>query len=150
MKGQKQLEMAKGIGYKISNYFQYSCIVTNYNGNLGDVGFTEISNMDKRRYHIDHFDADLIRDIASVRTGDVWVKGEPFVNIHTGVYGFGWIDSSAGENVEAHNNWRRPTIAEICDHHGYKLNGMNIVKKSFATGGTITSKKKIIVSEYDK
>ena len=127
----KAIDLLKGIGYKVSNYFKYSCIVTNYNGNLGYVGFTEVSNMDKRRYHIDHFDADLIRDIASVRTGGVWVKGEPWVDmlgsfISTSISPINYY----ADEVVGCDGTRRPTIAEICDYHGYELNGMNIVKKN--------------------
>ena len=128
---EKCIKLLESVGYKNEDYTFCENVVNNYQKIMGNVGTANgASEYKDTRYHIDHFDADLIRDIASVRTGDVWVKGEPFVNKHTGVWGYGGIISSAGEKIEGHYNWLRPTIAEICDHYGYELNGMNIVKKS--------------------
>lgn len=143
------------IGYKFGVnrkiYDSETLIVTNYSGESDKyVVWVYDKDYEMGRCHIDHFNADLIRDIASVRTGDVWVKGEPWcspatVKYSTLNYATGGIKAWAGEKV-GFNSARRPTIAEICDHYGYELNGMNIVKKSEA----VESHTSEIVSEYDK
>ena len=148
---EKCIKLLESIGYKSKTNGLWINVVNNYQGDIGNVGTAaENTVYTDTRYHLDHFDADLIRDIASVRTGDVWVKGEPFINIHTGVYGFGGIDSSAGEKVEESRIWRRPTISEICNHHGYELNGMNIVKKAEAKAKPYpTPIKMTTIEEYE-
>ena len=146
------IKLLESIGYiyKGIKDKNHRSVVTKFCGVAAHVScFVYKNDYDFGRYNIDHFDADLIRDIASVRTGDVWARGEPFISKLTYGYGFIQIGNSAGLKITKTNK-RRPTIAEICDHYGYELNGMNIVKKSeqkpYATGGVITSKEEVFVS----
>ena len=148
-----QIGYKYGVGRKI--YDGETLIVTNYDGESDKyAAWIYDHDYDMGRHHIDHFNADLIRDIASVRTGDVWVKGEPYIDPTLGYYGYFpagnmGIYNTAGKSV-AKTSYHRPTIAEICDHHGYKLDGMNIVRESEAVEShtsEIVSEMKEIQSE---
>lgn len=146
------IKLLESVGYiyKGIKDKNHRSVVTNYTGVAAHVSyFVHKNDYDFGRYNIDHFDADLIRDIASVRTGDVWVKGEPFILSGAKYYPHYKITVSDGKSL-VKSHYRRPTIAEICDRYGYELNGMNIVKKSepkpYATGGVITSKEEVFFS----
>ena len=128
------IKLLESVGYiyKGIKDKNHRSVVTNYTGVAAHVScFVHKNDYDFGRYNIDHFDADLIRDIASVRTGDVWVKGEPFYETYNSrvCSSLPGIMSSVGQKI-SETTMRRPTIAEICDRYGYELNGMNIVKKS--------------------
>lgn len=84
---------------------------------------------EENMYYIDHFNPKLIRDIAAACTNNTWQEDEPFISKKIEKYGVDQIDESAGEKVVNHYRWRRPTLAEICAHHGYEIKGRDIVKK---------------------
>lgn len=80
---------------------------------------------EENMYYIDHFNPELIRDIAAACTNDTWQDGELWASSrgelsrNVGYVGF----------VVNPSRHRRPTIAEICAHHGYEIKGRDIVKK---------------------
>ena len=80
---------------------------------------------------IDYFDKDLIRDIVSVCSNETWQKDEPTVYHFRGDFIYSSPDGDNSLcNVRNHpfHSYRRPTVAEICNHYGYHLEGNNIVK----------------------
>lgn len=81
---------------------------------------------DNDRYHIDHFNPELIRDIAAACTNDTWQEGELWVSARGKL---SRVIGCAGFVVNP-NGHRRPTLAEICEHHGYEIKGKCIVKKA--------------------
>lgn len=84
---------------------------------------------DNDRHHIDHFNPALFRDIAAACTNDTWQEGEPLINVWHNQYQIarGAVGSNYNLNI---TSWRRPTLAEICEHHGYEIKGKYIVKKT--------------------
>lgn len=97
----------------------------------GLVQIDDLYNND--RYNIACFEPVLIRDIAAAGTGSFWSKNEPFI---AGGYYY-TINFQHGCDVSKHETWRRATLEEICEHHGYEIKGRDIVKKEFATGGVV-------------
>lgn len=90
---------------------------------IHDAGFDD-------RYYIDHFNPELIRDIAAACTNDTWQEGEMAL-VYYGVYNtFEYekvLDLLNDKICETKS--KRPTLAEICAHHGYEIKGRDIVKK---------------------
>jgi len=79
---------------------------------------------------LDHFNKDLIRDIVSVCSNETWQLDEPMF-YKTGNEYKGIKDNSLSHAkyiVDKTNSFRRPTVAEICNHYGYHLEDNNIVK----------------------
>jgi hypothetical protein len=85
---------------------------------IHDAGFDD-------RHYIDHFNPGLIRDIASACTNDTWQEGELWASSRGKL---SRIAGYVGFDVNP-NGHRRPTLAEICEHHGYEIKGRYIVKK---------------------
>jgi hypothetical protein len=84
---------------------------------------------DESNYILDHYNEPLIRDIVSVCLNETWQMDEPKVtaNSYLGITG---ANSLYRHNavVSEYPSFRRPTVAEICNHYGYHLEGNNIVK----------------------
>lgn len=125
-------------------YFRYmigsdSLIVSNQanrNGIYTDLRISGNRKYDHNRHHIPHFDAALVRDIAAACTNDTWQKGEPRLSQNNVDYGYITSDSIFGIHP---NGYKRPTLAEICAHHGYIVDGKDIVKQQKQT--TVKEKK---------
>lgn len=118
------------IGYESTELDNDYTVITNYSNACNMLSTCPPSlsfKYSNNRHHIDHFNPDLIRDIASVCTNDTWQKDEPYI-YSSKYYPHNKINNSAGKMVSA-TNWLRPTIAEICEHHGYEIKGRDIVKK---------------------
>jgi len=123
------IELLNELGYEIDLFTvdgRY-VIITNKNGVHNRI--TNVFNGDAalysyNRFHIDHFNKELVRDIAAACTGDVYERGE-IVMPEAGA--FYRVDGLHGCIVGLRKS-RRPTLAEICAHHGYELNGKDIVK----------------------
>lgn len=119
------VKLLESIGYIKDMYNNFGFVIVSniggYNGMFSDVNLLDRYNYN--RHHIDHFNPELIRDIASACTNDTWQDGEIYVfgstyRVHDG--------SLVGTKITA---FRRPTLAEICEHHGYKVVGSDILKK---------------------
>jgi hypothetical protein len=78
---------------------------------------------------LDHYNEPLIRDIVSVCSNETWQMDEPkaTANSYLGITG---ANSLYRHNavVSEYPSFRRPTVAEICNHYGYHLEVNNIVK----------------------
>lgn len=89
---------------------------------------------DESNYILDHYNEPLIRDIVSVCLNETWQMDEPKVtaNSYLGITG---ANSLYRHNVVVSEcpSFRRPTVAEICNHYGYHLEGNNIVKNVAVT-----------------
>ena len=97
----------------------------------GLVQIDDLYNND--RYSIACFEPVLIRDIAAAVTGCTWNKNEPYIangNYYT-------ISFQYGIDIREYESWRRATLEEICEHHGYEIKGRDIVKKESATSGIL-------------
>ena len=119
-------ELLKSLGYKdYALRGTREIMVTNYMKNCykyASVSLMNIYNND--RYHIDHFNPELIRDIAAACTNDTWQDDE------LSVCRDGEIRITHTANVGLSvKELRRPTLSEICAHHGYEIKGRDIVKK---------------------
>jgi hypothetical protein len=87
--------------------------------------YDSLAGREENMYYIDHFNPELIRDIAAACTNDTWQEGELWVSSRGKL---SRIAGYVGFDVNP-NGHRRPTIAEICAHHGYEIKGRDIVKK---------------------
>lgn len=123
-------KLLESIGYEYGSVFPKFdpelLIITNL-GNIDDryTTWDTLSNYSNDRHHIDHFNPDLIRDIAAACTNDTWQEGELWVSSRGKL---SRIAGYVGFDVNP-NGHRRPTLAEICAHHGYEIKGRDIVKK---------------------
>lgn len=123
------LNLLTSIGYNIYYYQRiYTVVATNISG-LKDLCSDVASKYDHDRHHIDHFNPKLIRDIAAACTNDTWQAYEPLINVEYNK--FTRVQSLVGGNVkDCKGRYERPTLAEICEHHGYEIKGKCIVKKA--------------------
>jgi hypothetical protein len=83
------------------------------------------------RYLVEDVGYNIIRDIVSVCSNETWQKDEPTVYHFRGGFIYSGPDGDNSScNVRNHpfHFYRRPTVAEICNHYGYHLEGNNIVK----------------------
>lgn len=125
----KCIDILKSLGYVELDRNLHdleTLVVTNYSGyNNLTTALVFKSDYDDGRHHIDHFNPALIRDIAAACTNDTWQDGELWVNSR------GRLSRIAGYSVfdVNPNVHRRPTLSEICAHHGYEIKGRDIVKK---------------------
>ena len=102
-------------------------IATNYSGYSDKyASIADFTKLEYDRHHIDHFNPELIRDIAATCTNDEWCRFEPVIR----------PDGSYGHTNDMHmfisvkqSCHRRPTLAEICEHYGYEIKGRDIVRK---------------------
>lgn len=85
---------------------------------------------EENMYYIDHFNPDLIRDIAASCTNDTWQEDEMAL-VYTCIDDTFKYEKVCGllNHKICENKSKRPTIAEICAHHGYEIKGRDIVKK---------------------
>jgi hypothetical protein len=123
------LNLLESIGYENAGDFEETArrVITNYGkfSLLATAHPDDALNYDNNRHHIDHFNPKLIRDIAAACTNDAWQEGELWVSSRGEL---SRLAGYAGFKVNP-NGHRRPTIAEICAHHGYEIKGRDIVKK---------------------
>jgi|GEM_PF-4160891 len=127
----KCLKLFESIGYKnaydysdssrnvITNYGRESSLITAHSG--------DSLNYYNDRHHIDHFNPELIRDIAAACTNKFFQKDELSWCVNDEKIGYGRC--SASDQTPINSYYRRPTLDEICNHHGYEVKGRNIVKK---------------------
>jgi hypothetical protein len=125
------LNLLESIGYKTDYICGFLYVVNCYSGVMGVCcTIPDYAIYAHNCHHIDHFNPDIIRDIARVCTNDTWLKDEVVISMgHLYCpYEFFYeiIGKSYHENIKY---FRRPTIAEICEHHGYEIKGRDIVKK---------------------
>lgn len=119
------LNLLESIGYKTEDIDDLLG-VTNVYGEIGIcTTIVDSAIYLDGNYYIDHFNPALIRDIASVCTNDTWQKGELWVGARGEL---GRIAGCIGFDVNP-NGHRRPTLSEICEHHGYEIKGRDILKK---------------------
>ena len=124
--------LLSNVGYKSKSGHNYNewCITNlDYDGMFSFhlVNGYGMNNM----YIIDHYNEPLIRDIVSVCSNETWQKDEPTVYHFRGDFIYSGPDGDNSLcNVRNHpfHSYRRPTVAEICNHYGYHLEGNNIVK----------------------
>lgn len=92
-----------------------------------NVGYPETA-----KYQIDVFDLELLQDILAACINEKWQENEPYVDKY-GFFNGGKnsvnINNICGKNV-AETDAIRPTIEQICEEHGYMLDGPNIIKKT--------------------
>ena len=86
------------------------------------------SGVEEGMYYIDHFDHELIRDIAAACTNDTWQDGELCIE-NGGIIRRHDGSLSKHAVIAPCPGFRRPTLSEICEHHGYEIKGRDIVKK---------------------
>ncbi len=81
------------------------------------------------RYLVEDVGYNIIRDIASVCSNETWQIDEPKAHDseYLGITGDNSMHA-CGIIVSNCPSYRRPTVAEICNHYGYHLEGNNIVK----------------------
>jgi hypothetical protein len=124
----KCIEIFESIGYDMDCCSgQTRLIVNNYGLKMGRCGDVSSSSIHMgTRCQIDHFNPELIRDIAAACTNDTWQDGEVMI---TGAGSY--MPRTYGNNVSISEvGMRRPTLAEICAHHGYEIKDKYIVKKA--------------------
>lgn len=118
-----------GIGYSIHSDYTYNerCWFITYE--YGLYAFHSHSGAESN-FILDHYNEPLIRDIVSVCSNETWQKGEPMYCKTLKRYEGVTDDSLANANYIVSNthSFRRPTVAEICNHYGYHIEGNNIVK----------------------
>lgn len=85
-------------------------------------------NYDHPRHHITTFDPALVRDIAAVCTNETWQFDEPIFSIGLNVVKSNDNSMPRNNHIASGRAFRRPTLAEICAHHGYEIKGRDIVK----------------------
>lgn len=125
------LNLLESIGYKTKDIDDLLYVANCYLGGMG-VCSTIINHAkyDNNRHHIDHFNPELIRDIARVCSNDTWQKDEVVISMGHLYCPYEFFYEIVGKSY--HENlkyFRRPTLAEICEHHGYEIKGRDIVKK---------------------
>lgn len=126
----KCVEILQKLGYKIDtkNPKHDKFIITQALGNNGIYNYTEIEGMSFNRYILSEFNPDLIKDIASsLSEGDILFSEPTCFKIDDS-----YLPAGNGDNIinnEKNTQYRRPTIEEICNHYGYELDGMKIIKK---------------------
>lgn len=89
---------------------------------------------DESNLILDHHNKPLIRDIVSVCSNETWQMDEPkaSANRYLGITGANSLYRHSTVVSEC-PSFRRPTVAEICNHYGYHLEGNNIVKNVAVT-----------------
>lgn len=130
------VNLLESIGYENARDFKETArrVITNY-GNFSRLATAcpdGALNYDNSRHHIDHFNPKLIRDIVAACTNDMWQMDEPvYDNGNNRMQKFEGDNSLAedGHIVKDCKWYRRPTLSEICAHHGYEIKGRDIVKK---------------------
>jgi len=123
-------KLLESIGYKygskLPKFDSWLLVMTNLGGVCSEYSMLDnSSSYANGRHHIDHFNPSLIRDIAAACTNDTWQKDELWVST---LGKLSIVTGYAGFDVDP-NGHRRPTLAEICAHHGYEIKGRDIVKK---------------------
>jgi hypothetical protein len=126
-------DLLKSLGYKYDALRgTREIMVTNYMKNCykyASVSLTNIYNND--RHHINHFNPALIRDIAAACTNDTWQEGEMALVYYDMYNTFEYEKVCCLLNDKiCETKSKRPTLAEICAHHGYEIKGRDIVKKT--------------------
>lgn len=101
------------------------------------------------KYQIDVFDLELLQDILAACINEKWQENEPYIDKY-GFFNGGKnsvnINNICGKNV-AETDAIRPTIEQICEEHGYMLDGPNIIKKDPQERQIIKKKLLKILSE---
>ena len=129
------IKLLDSIGYKCDNLYDNEALVcTNRSGinNLCTSYTNPYRDIQYKygRHYIDHFNPELIRDIASACTNETWQEKEPvFVwDKYNNDFHYEEAMGLAGELLSDFKS-RRPTLAEICEHHGYYIDGKDIKRK---------------------
>lgn len=104
---------------------------------------------EKAKYKIETFDLELLRDILAACINEKWQEREPYIDKY-GFYNGGKnsvdFNNICGKNV-TETDAVRPTIEQICEEHGYILDGSNIVKKDNQEQQEIKKKLLKVLSE---
>lgn len=92
--------------------------------------YDQLGGREDNMYYIDHFNPKLIHDIAAACTNDTWQEGEMALvfDCCDVSYNYEKVYALLGKEV-CDTKSKRPTISEICAHHGYEIKGRDIVKK---------------------
>lgn len=129
----KCLNFLESIGYENAGDFTETArrVITNY-GNFSRLATAhpdDSLNYHNNRHYIDHFNPALIRDIAAACTNDEWHDGEPIFDCVNNHMNYRNMHKEGCRKIDHYASLRRPTLAEICAHHGYEIKGRDIVKK---------------------
>jgi hypothetical protein len=92
-------------------------LVTNFNLCCGIIGYTIHANLDRHPVSVAQHGTPCILALASARTGDGWVKGEPLLNINLSA--ISPVLNYSKMPVDYDPNTRRPTFDEIVNWYAH-------------------------------
>lgn len=116
-------DLLKSIGYGHLNINPaFLLVATNEIGFITNYKVGSDNKYNHHRHYIDHYNPSLIRAIASTRKNDTWQTGEIAFTQDNHFVGYAISEGQKVRDGYCH----RPTLSEICKHHGYYIDGQDI------------------------